>query len=316
MTFDSVPFLAGALALALAWSPAAAGAQTPAPPVLRVGVTANDTYSEAFYAQDEGFFARAGVTVELTILNNGAAVSAAVASHALDVGISGPLQIAQAVTRGIPFVLVAAGALDTVKVPASEIVVAANSPLRDAKDLTGKVVAVNALRTSSEELFDAWLLANGGDPAKLRTVEMPFSEMGSALARGTVDAAVISEPSRSAALRTGAVREFANPTSAIAPQYLLSGWFATTDVVARNPDAIRRFANAIYDAARWANAHHDESAAVLAKWAKLDLATVRGMVRSPFADALRPAEVQPQLDAALKFGLLPRPVAASEILPR
>lgn len=305
---------AAGLVLATLLTAAGALAQTPVAVPLRVGANPVDTYAEVFYAQEMGFFAKAGLVVEISVIGNGAGISAAVASHALDIGVSGPLQIAQAVTRGVPFVLIAAGSLDTVKAPASLVVVAAASPLHDAKDLAGKTVAVNALRTSSEELFDAWLLANGGEPAKVRMIEMPFAQMGPALARGTVEAAVLAEPLRSAAIKAGTVRIFANPTSAIAPQYLLSGWFATSDFVARNPDVAKRFATAIYEAGAWANAHQDESAAILAKYSKLDVATIRGAARTVYADALRPADIAPQLDAALKFGLLVRPVAPAELL--
>ena len=62
--------------------PARAQGLTP----LRVGATANDTYAEAYYAQDLGIFTKAGLAVEITTFTNGAAVSSAIAAGALDVG--------------------------------------------------------------------------------------------------------------------------------------------------------------------------------------------------------------------------------------
>jgi ABC-type nitrate/sulfonate/bicarbonate transport system substrate-binding protein len=293
-----------------------AGANAQAPPVLRVGLTPNDTYAEAYYALDNGFFQQAGLSVELTTLSNGAAVSAAVASGALDVGVSTPIQLAQAATRGVPFVIVAAGAVNTVKVPAALICVAAGSTIRDAKGLQGKTVAVNALKTSSEELLDAWLEQNGVERTSVHTIEMPFSAMGEALKRGAIDGAILSEPSLSIATKRADVRVLANPTGAVGREFLLSAWFATTQYAQKNRDAMKRFATAIYQTARWANAHHDESAAILAKYAKLDINMIQSMTRAPFADSLRVRDVQPQLDAALKYGLVTRPVAAAEILSR
>ena len=40
-----------------------------------------------------------------------------------------------------------------------------------------------------------YLEKNGVDPSSVKTIELPFAEMGPALARGTVAGAVISEPS-------------------------------------------------------------------------------------------------------------------------
>ena len=103
-----------------------AGAQTPV--AMRVGTTGNDTYSEVYYAAEQGYFGRAGLNVDISTFNNGAAGSAAVASGAIDVGVSSPLQVAQAFARGIPFVLVAAGALNTEKEPSALLCVARRWP--------------------------------------------------------------------------------------------------------------------------------------------------------------------------------------------
>jgi NitT/TauT family transport system substrate-binding protein len=293
--------------------PAAAGAQTPAP--LRVATTTSDTYAEAYYAQEKGFFQRAGLGVEVSTFNNGSALAAAVASGAVDFGVSTPIGLAQAVSRGVPFVIVAAGALNTAKEPAGLIVVAKNSTIRDAKDLEGKPFAINALKTGSELVLDAWLGQNGADIAKVHTVEMPFSEMAAALQRGTVAGALMTEPALSQSLNT-TVRPLANANLAIAPQYLLSAWFSTETFVRNNPDVVRRFAAAIYEAGRWANRNHNESAVILAEHAKLGADVTRMMMRVTYTDAVRLPEIQSQLDLGAKYGILTRPMVATELLPR
>jgi NitT/TauT family transport system substrate-binding protein len=307
-------FLAATAALGVAAASRPVRAQTLQN--LRVGATANDTYAQAYFAQDAGFFTRAGLAVELQTLNNGAAVSAAIAAGALDVGVSTPVQIANAVSRGVPFAFVAAGALETPKVPVGMVCVAKNAPLRGAKDLEGKAVAVNALKTLSEVALDLWLAQNGADVAKVHPIETVFSEMGPSLERGSIAAAVISEPALSIALATGNVRSLADPYAAIAPQFLISGWFATRDFVAKSPELVKKFQTAIAEAGRWANDHHNDSAVILSKYAKMDVAVIRAMGRCPFADQLRAADIQPQLDVAAKFGIIPKPMSASELIAR
>ena len=91
-------------------------------------------------------------------------------------------------------------------------------------------------------------------------------------------------------------------------------WFTTPAFKRANADALKRFAGVIYQTARWANAHPRESAPIVAKYTKLALDDVTAMRRADFAEALRPAELQPPLDAALKFGFLPRAIRAEELL--
>lgn len=307
-------FLAGTVALALA-SVSESDAQPQLLPI-RIGATANDTYAQAYYGADRGFFRDAGLDATVQTLNNGAAVAAAVASSALDVGVSTPVNLANAYARGVPFTMIAAGALETPKTPAGLVCVAKNGPIRAGRDLEGKTVAQNALKTLSEVSFDIWMRKGGGDPASVRMVEMPFSEMGAALDRGTVAAAVISEPALSVALATGRFRSLGDPFSAIAPKILISAWFATVPFVQQNAERVKRFRRAIASAGAWANEHHDDSAVVLAKYSKMDVAVIKAMNRAPYTRALQVAEIQPELDVAAGSGLLPRPVSAVTLIYR
>jgi NitT/TauT family transport system substrate-binding protein len=315
MGINRSQYIVGSLVAGLgaAWRPASA--QNASLPI-RVGATPNDTYSEAYYALEMGLFQKAGLAAEVQSLNNGAAVSAAVASGALDVGVSTPAQLANAVSRGVPFVMIAAGALETPKVPVGLLAVAKSGPLRSAKDLEGKIVALNSLRTLQEAALMLWLAKGGADVSKVKVVEIVAAEQGAAIERGTIDAAVLGEPSQSIAIKTGNLRVLADPYAAIAPQFLVSGWFSTIPWVQKNPDVVKRFQTAIYEAGRWANGHHNESAVILSKYTKMDVEIIRAMGRCPFTDQLRISDIQPHLDAAVKVGIIPRAMSASELLIR
>ena len=53
-----------------------------------------------------------------------------------------PASLAAAVERGLPFALIAGAGLYSTAKPTSMMIVAKNSPLKTAKDLSGKTVAV------------------------------------------------------------------------------------------------------------------------------------------------------------------------------
>jgi NitT/TauT family transport system substrate-binding protein len=162
--------------------------------------------------------------------------------------------------------------------------------------------------------LDAWLDKNGADIAKVKVVETSFPDREPALERGVIAAAVISEPALTAALKTNVVETIGNPDQAIVPVWINSCWFSTRTFVQKNPEVVRRFTRAIYETQRWANTHQYDSAAILAKYSKMDVQTIRSMPRAPWADQLRLSDIQPALDTAAKYGALARPLSASELV--
>lgn len=293
----------------------AANAQSPGP-ALRIGATANDTYAEAYYAQDMGFFTKAGLAAEITTFPNGAAISAGVASGALDLGVSNPVQLANAIVHGIPFVYIAAGALNSTAAPTALLCVAANSTIKDAHDLVGKTIAVSALKDSTYLAASLYLAKNGIDVTSVHLIELPFAEMGPALQRGTVQAAVISEPSTTRAIIAGEIRVFTKIFDSIASSFLISGWFTTNDWFHKNAALAKRFSAVIYDTARWANAHHDQSGEILQKYAHLDPETTRRMPRCTYAVSLDAAQIDPLLALSAQAKLTDRPVTAAELIAK
>jgi NitT/TauT family transport system substrate-binding protein len=311
--FFSALFALGLLA------PMSGRADTPAPTqvTIRVGSTLNDSNVEAYYALENGFFKQAGLNVEMTAFSNGDAAAAALAAGSIDISVQPPMQIAQAVVRGLPFVVIAAGAMNSVSAPAAWVCVSATSSIKTPKDLEGKIIALNSLKSSSENLLDAWLAKNGVDSTKLRVSELPSAQMAPALERGTVDAAELFEPAYSIAMKRGTIRMLGVPTAAMSSnnEYLQTAWYTTKQFAALNRDAVNKFGAVIYQTARWANTHQHDSALILTKLSKADPEVVNTMNRARYAESLQARDLLPELNNGAKFGLLPRVVTPSEILP-
>lgn len=72
----------------------------------------------------------------------------------------------------------------------------------------------------------------------------------------------------------------------------------------------------MYATARWANTHHEETAGLLAGYAKMDVATVLAMSRCPYGDALGPHDVQNVYNVAYKYKVFDRPVDAAAVIAR
>jgi NitT/TauT family transport system substrate-binding protein len=284
-----------------------------APIAVRVACTANDTYAEAYYAQERGSFAKAGLNVDISTFTNGATATQAVAGGAADIGISNVVQIATAVEKGIPIRYFAGGGLYATEEPTTALLIGKDATLKSAKEFENLTVGVSTLKDLSFIATKGWLADHGADTSKIHFIEMPFALMGPALERGTVQGAVISEPSLSAAKAAGA-KLFAKVYDAISTRFLISGWFTTTDFAEKNPAAIKAFTQVMYATAKWANGHQADSAPILAKVAQLDLAVAQRMARCRYAESLDPKLLQPSIDAAAKFGAMDKAIPATDII--
>ena len=307
-------FVRATLALAGAAIPRGAFAQNA--PVVRFATSPAESYAQVFYAQEIGLFAKAGLAVDIQTLANGASVSTAVAGGAVDFGVTTLVNLANAVVRGVPFVMIAPAALDTPKAQTGQLCVAKSSPLRTAKDFEGKTIAIPALKQVADVAVRAWLAKGGADLTKVQIVETSFADMAPGLERGTFAGATISEPVLSYERKHDTVRVIPGMFQTIAPLYALAGWITTAPYAQKNPETVRKVAAALLESARWANTHHDESAPIVARVTKGDIEAIRGDSRPVYGESIRTSEIQPHLDAAFKFGFLSRAVSASELIWR
>jgi ABC-type nitrate/sulfonate/bicarbonate transport system substrate-binding protein len=270
-----------------------------------------DTGLEVQYAQAAGIVDQSGLGLHVENMYAGAAVQAAIAGGAADIGLTNVSSLATAREKGLPLVMVAPAGLYTSKEPSSVLMVARDSTLRTARDLNGKIIAVNGLKSISQLGPEIWIDKNGGDSTTVHFIDMPFAEMPQALATHRIDAALVAEPQATTAKKDA--RVFASVYDAIGPRFLITAWFSTAAWVSANPDLARKFAMMIYRTAAWANVHHAQTADVLIGITKLDPAIVRVMPRVVFDESPDPAALKPHLDAALKYGLITKPVTPEDL---
>jgi ABC-type nitrate/sulfonate/bicarbonate transport system substrate-binding protein len=285
-------------------------AQSLAP--LRVSTTPIDLGAEVLYANDLGYFRDAGLAVDVTVLANGAAVAASVASGAEDIGEANLVSLASAHANGIPFVVVAPAGSYTSKAPTTVAIAAKTSTLKTAKELNGATVGVVAIKDITQIGISSWIDKNGGDLASVKFIEIPQSAMCAALTSGRIAAGVVSEPFLSIAL-AGGCRLFAACHDSIASDFLVGAWFGNAGWVKDHADQVQRFAAVIARTARWANAHHAESKAILEKYTKA--AIPAGMTRVPFPETLDVAQMQPLITAAARYGASKSDFPAKDLLP-
>jgi NitT/TauT family transport system substrate-binding protein len=275
---------------------------------IRLGAGKVEANAQAYYADAQGFFKKVGLDVQVVTLRSGTTIAAAIIGGDLQCGVSNLVSLGAAHAKGLPFVLIAGGALYDSAVPNAGFVVAPNSPIKTAKDLIGKTVGGLSVGGLDQLAFDAWLDKNGVDYTSVRFIEIAPSAMAEALALDRVQAASIADPEL--AVEAPRLKFLAKGWDAIAPVFMQTAWFTTQEWLAKNKDAAKRFNDAMVMAAQWGMANPEAGAAVLAK------ALGYGEPRARMHYALKNdvGLIQPLFDATYKYKLSATLVKANEFV--
>jgi NitT/TauT family transport system substrate-binding protein len=308
-TMKKVLMLAGLLLFALS-----SGAKAQTLPTIRVAAPPAADVVPIYWALKNDLFTKAGINVQLTAMNNGAAAAAAVAGGAIDIGFSSLQGLISGHSRGLGFQLIAPGGIYTSKDPYALMVVRADSPIRSAKDLVGKTIASPALKDLDWIASYGYLEQNGVDPKSAKFIEIPNPTLNPALLDGRIDAYTVGEPWIQRAIDSGKVHVLAKSFDTIAPTFLMTGWFSTADYVSKNREAVDKFLHVIKDATEYADKHHAEMVPLLATVTKLDPDLIAKTIKDNGSPYLDPKLVQPMINAALKYQIIDKPFNAAEMI--
>jgi NitT/TauT family transport system substrate-binding protein len=300
---------AGGAALVAPFIAARASAQ--ARTTIRVAYIPFEASAQLFYASELGLWEKAGLDVELTPNPFGAAIAAAVVSGAVDVGYATVMTLASAHTKRLPFTILAPANAFSVDQPMTGALMSASPDVKTGKDLNGKTIGSPGLNTLGEYGVRAWVDANGGDAATLHFVEIPFPEMAAALQTKRIDAAYIAEPFYESAKKTA--HPVALEFDAIAKEFIVAGWFTTTDWANAHAPAAAKFAGVIRDATDWAQKNPAACVDIIVKYLKVERNVVAASPRAYFAKTLAPALIQPGIDLTARYAKFP-PFPASELI--
>ncbi len=301
-------------AAAIAMLPAAARAQSGSK--LRVGVNGGESLSEGLLADGGGFFARAGLDVELVPITNGGAMTAGIIAGAIDIGPTNIASIAAAHIHGLQLNLFAPSVIVSSSAPPTTVIcVPKDSVAHAAKDFVGKTIALSTLRDLQQAAVMTWLDANGCDSKSVSFIEIPTGAQVAALHQKRIDAAVLVEPYLTAA--KAETRWIGRPYDSLGSQLMTFGWIANTQWYSANGAVVEKLVPAIRATAIWANHNHDATAAIISKASKVPLDAFRTMARQVFSEGvLDAAMIQPIIDASARYGFFPHSFAASELFAK
>ena len=268
-----------------------------------------------FVAMEKGFFKAEGLELETVPMAGGALIAQGVTSGDLQIGWSNVISLYQAHVGGFDFKLIAGGAINVKgKNETHSIQVLKTSPIKGAKDLEGKTVAVNTLNNIVHLMAMAWIDKHGASSSKVKFVEVPFPQMEAVLVAGKIDAISVHEPFATAAVTKGQTRVLAYPWGDVLPKFLIASWFASEKWIVKNKETAQAFVRAINRGVDAINADPEGSRVAMIKWAGLspDLA---GKIQLPvFEKEISEKDLQATIDLTRKYKLISRSIKAREVI--
>lgn len=309
----AIRIVALALACALPFLAAGARAQTTAP-LIRLAVGPVDAAAPVFYAVKAGIYAKYGLDVELVRLANGAAILSSIAGGSTQLGQGSVLAIVEAYARGLPFTVIGNLAEYDSAHPDYGMLVPVDSPIRTPKELEGKTFGAVGLQDQSSLANYAWLDAHGVDRSTIKFVEIPASASLAAMQQGRTDVATFYEPFFSAYMATGKVRDLGDPFAALGKRFSTAVLYATPQWVNGNRDIVARFSRATQESATYVAAHEREVVPVTASYTGVDSTLLANADHGGRGTAISPADLQPIIDAAAKFNMIPKAFPASDMI--
>jgi NitT/TauT family transport system substrate-binding protein len=281
-----------------------------------VGVIPIVDVAPIYLGKQKGFFSSRGIDLDLVGAQGGAAVIPGVVSGQFQFGFSNLTSLMVAASKNLPLKVTNAGDASTGK-PGADfggVVVTADSPIKTAKDLAGKSVAVNTLKNIGDVTVRASVRKAGGDPAAVKFTELAFPDMPAALATKKVDAAWVVEPFLSAVKAQGG-RVVAWNFVDTAPNLPIAAYFTTTKAVSEKPDLVKNFTDAMAESNAYAQAHPDEARAVIPTYTKITAEQAKGLTLPQWPDKVDTAALGTLADLAVTDGLLPAKPDLTALLP-
>ena len=270
------------------------------------------TWLPAWVALDKGIFAKHGLAVTLSPIQNLSLLPGTVGRQ-FEFAASTPTDLIKAVAGGLDVVATAGEAIEVKSNPTTQVIVRKDSGIKSAADLKGKAIAAPTLGAVIHVATLYWLKKNGVDPASIRGVEVPFPNMGDQLKAGNVDAVEALEPFAGALLAAGNV-SLGDPLLAAGDEVLFPFWISDGAWARANGSVIKAWIDALTEAQSYMNANPADTRAILAKYSRLPPEVVAKVPLPTYRFTIKPDELGVWIDVLKDLGQLSVPVDKAKIV--
>jgi len=283
---------------------------------VKVGVIPIIDVAPIYLGIKKGFFKDEGLNLKLETAQGGAAIVPGVVSGQYQFGFSNTTSLLLAGDKGLKLSAVTAGVSSTGKVGKDfgAVVVPGNSPIKSAKDLAGKKVAVNTLNNINTTTINEVVRADGGDPSGIKYVELPFPDIASAVAKGDVDAGQVVEPFLTIATQQGD-RQVASNYAGTDPDLEVGMYFTSQNYAKGNAKVVEEFTTAMNKSLSYSQSHPAEARAILSDYTDLNPKVQKAVTLPRWSPKIATESVTKLGELSVTDGLLKSQPDVDALLP-
>jgi len=272
-----------------------------------VGVIPIADVAPLFLGIKKGFFKDQRLNVKTQFAQGGAVIVPSVVSGDFQFGFSNIVSTLIASSKGLPLKIVAQGDFGSSdpKKAWGVLLVKGGGPIKTAKDLEGKKIAVNTLNNICPVTINAALQKRGVDISKISYREIAFPDMLPALQKGDVSAACEVEPFVTIGKAQGN-RGLAPFYYDTAPHLPVAQYLTTEKYISENPDVVRRFTTAMNKSLTYAQSHPDEVRAIIPTYTEIDKKTAQQIQLPTFSPQPNRAAERTIAQYMVRYKLIPK----------
>jgi NitT/TauT family transport system substrate-binding protein len=283
---------------------------------IKVGAIPIVDVAPIYLGVEQGFFKNRKMDVEIVQTTGGAAAVPGVVAGDFQFAFANITSILLARSTGLPLKVVASGNASTgdENKDFAGIVVPPGSSIKSAKDLEGHTVAVNNLKNIGEVTIRAAIEKDGGNPDKVKFVELPFPDMPGALAGGQVEAAWLVEPFFTVAKQAGNTNISSN-LAVTAPDLTIGTYFTSQQQIAKDKGLADDFTAAIQESLKYAQDHPEEVRRILLTYTQIKPEVADAITLPAFPSEINKKSVQTLADLMVKYGMAEKKPDVNAVLP-
>jgi NitT/TauT family transport system substrate-binding protein len=288
------------------------GSSGSGPDKVKVGVIPIVDVSPIYLGKAKGFFTKQNIDLSLEQAQGGAAIVPAVVSGQYQFGFSNVVSLMLGQSKNVPIKAVANGNNATADAAKDFSGLLVKDPaITRPKDLEGKTVASNTLKNIVDTSVKDLVRKDGGDPSKVKFVEIAFPDMAAALDANRVQAIFVVEPFLTSAKAKGwkQIGSFA----AVSPSMQISAYFTSQQLLGEKPDLVKRFTAAMKESLTYADAHPDEVRQVVTTYTTIKAEAAAAMTLPKFATDMDKASLDTMSNLLVQEGLLAAPADTAKL---
>jgi len=270
------------------------------------------TWLPAWVAQDQGIFAKNGLEVSFTEIQNLGLLPSTLGKQ-FDIAPSTPPDLIKAAANGINVVAVAGGFIESSQRRSIEVLVKSDSGIKHPSDLSGKIIATPALGSIMHVATIQWLKKNGVNPGSVRAVEVPFPNMADQLKSGRVNAVEAVQPFAGLMMKNGAIT-LGDPVLSIADPAMGTMWISDKKWANAHKDVVAKWITSLDEAITIIKQKPETVKGSLAKYTKLKPEIAAAIPIPDYRATIDPKDVATWIDVLRDMGQISSSVSANTIV--